>query len=231
MSWYATGWAKRTRGHRSAGQKLVLLILGDYYDDEKGFAWPSQKTLAADCQIPERTVRYHLTNLEQQGFLTCLQKGNQHQPSRYELHTTVFAPTCEPAISEPATIAATGEPAIEGKVNRQPDAGEPAMPRITSKQEGTVKGTRKRVLVVSSEFRAEMKERFGSVLQDLDERIDESLSHSAARKYDDLERYVRGWLRRDAEKPSSKVSSNNRQPSRRVEAHTDAESIKKSWGQ
>tara|TARA_Y100000310_G_scaffold334091_1_gene413000 strand:- start:86 stop:799 length:714 start_codon:yes stop_codon:yes gene_type:complete len=135
---------------------MVLLILGDYYDDERDYAWPSQATLAADCQIPERTIRFHLANLETDGFITCIQKGNQYRRSRYQLHFAVTAPSCEPAmgvqpvadaqesepaISEPAMVASASEPAISDRVNRQSGASEPATPRMTRDQEGTIEET------------------------------------------------------------------------------------------
>jgi hypothetical protein len=141
LSWRASGWAKATRGHKSAGQKLVLLILADYYDDEKGYAWPSQKRLCEDCEMPERTLRWCLSNLISSGFVTVLQKGNQYQPTKYEL-SIAAAQACEPARCEPANIAAASEPAISNMVNRQYDASEPATPRMTSLQEPTIKPTK-----------------------------------------------------------------------------------------
>ena len=136
MSWRASGWAKTTRGHKSSSQKLVLLILADYYDDERGYAWPSQKQLASDCEMPIRTVQWSLKVLEDHGFIAMLQKGNQYQPTHYGLNLIADAYAYEPAISEPAI----SEPAMVAstKVNPQPDASEPATPCITSLQEPTV---------------------------------------------------------------------------------------------
>ena len=134
LSWKASGWAKGTRGHRSHGQKLVLMILADYYDDERGFAWPSQARLSEDCEMPLRTIQWALKQLQEGGYVTRLQKGNQHQPSKWALHLA-DAHLSEPAISEPATIAGTGEPARSDMVNPQDRAGEPASPVGTSLQE------------------------------------------------------------------------------------------------
>jgi len=134
VSWKASGWAKGTRGHKSHGQKLVLMILADYYDDERGFAWPSQARLSEDCEMSLRTIQWALRQLQDGGYVTRLQKGNQYQPSKWALHLA-DAHLREPAISEPATIAGAGEPARSHTVNPQDPAGEPASPVGTSLQE------------------------------------------------------------------------------------------------
>jgi len=134
MSWQATTWAKKTRGHRGKAVKLVLMVLADYYEEEKGYAWPSQAQLAEDCEMPIRTVQYALQELIKAGFVTRLQKGNQFRPTHYGLNTQLVAltqPIAGASYSEPATentqpIAPTGEPATSDKVNPQPDASEPA---------------------------------------------------------------------------------------------------------
>lgn len=50
--------------------KLVLIGLADYYNAEKGYAWPSVERLAnmADCSV--RTVQRKLKDLEDKGFIT-----------------------------------------------------------------------------------------------------------------------------------------------------------------
>lgn len=76
------------------------------------------------------------------------------------------------------------------------------VPEETS--ETTVSEAKKRrAPVVSDAFRARMHSRFGTVLNSLDERIDDALNHKAVRKVLDVERYVQGWLRRDAERNGS----------------------------
>ena len=138
LSWKATAWAKETRGHRGPSQKLLLMVLADYHDDERGYAWPSQKRLSNDCEMPIRTVKWCIAKLESDGFITTLQKGNQYQPSQYRLNlNTLVAPAQahEGAISEGAIIALSGEGAVIRKVKGQYQASEGATPRITSLQE------------------------------------------------------------------------------------------------
>lgn len=56
--------------------------------------------------------------------------------------------------------------------------------------------------MVSQEFRQRMAERFGATLggqPGVEEHIGEALNHKAVLKAIDVELYVQGWLRRDAE--------------------------------
>lgn len=62
MSVHAMSWAKRQRTG-SATRKLVLLAIADYADD-RGIAWPSQMTLAAETEMSDRSIRTALRDLE-----------------------------------------------------------------------------------------------------------------------------------------------------------------------
>ena len=94
------------------------MVLADYYDDVKGYAYPSHATLSDDCEMPVRTVQWALKRLQEDGFVIRLQKGNQFQPSKWALNME----------SEPATSATVnpqygaGEPATSATVNPQPVA-------------------------------------------------------------------------------------------------------------
>ena len=141
MSWEATAWAKKTRGHGSHACGRLLLVLAECHHPEDNIAWPSQKYLADNCEMPERTVRWCLARLEANGFITRMRKGNQYQRTEYRLNFDVTAAqSCEPAINEPAKVAAASEPAISDKVNRQGRASEPATLVTTNLQRTDSKG-------------------------------------------------------------------------------------------
>ena len=124
MSWRATAWAKSTRGHKGMSGKLLLLVLADYHSEETGTAWPSQKRLAEDCEMPLRTVKYALDALEREGFITTVQKGNQHQPTVYQLNlAVVHAQSYEGAMEGSAMVAPASEGAMGDKVKVQKNAG------------------------------------------------------------------------------------------------------------
>ena len=146
MSWQATRWAKRTRGHGSrGGQKLVLMVLAEYHDVEKDCAWPSQQMLAKDCELDERSVRRHLGQLVANGYIEVLNKGNQHRSTTYKLCMTKSEPDTA-GVSEPDNPC-TGQ---HVHVNRTAEVSEPDTPRMTSNQEDTEEPINKYLVVFSA---------------------------------------------------------------------------------
>ncbi len=75
MSWKASSYVKRL-SHGPSGElltrseKLVLLILADYYSDKDGVAWPSVTTVAKDAMLSERRARQVIHNLEKKGSIS-----------------------------------------------------------------------------------------------------------------------------------------------------------------
>lgn len=60
--------------------KLVLITLAQYADWQTGICWPSAATLAADCECSERSIRYKLAYLEEQGII-----GIEERPGKSPL--------------------------------------------------------------------------------------------------------------------------------------------------
>lgn len=116
MSWEASAWAKKTRGHKTPSHKLLLMVLADYAHPKDAHAWPSQGALAEDCEVSERTIRRYLVDLEDQGFITTLRKGNQHQPTLYQLNLGVMAAAHR---SEPDNLGDL--PGLSGTQSYEPD--------------------------------------------------------------------------------------------------------------
>ncbi len=52
MSWRASEWAKKTRGHKNGSQKKVLMILAAEYNEKWGYAWISYTVLARSGDNP-----------------------------------------------------------------------------------------------------------------------------------------------------------------------------------
>jgi DNA-binding Lrp family transcriptional regulator len=104
VSWQASAWAKKTRGLRSIGDKLLLMILAEYAHPETGECWPSQQSLADDSGMTPRNVIRCLNSLQESGFITRSQKGNQHRPSLYMLHMSHTQPSALPTPAEDAHI-------------------------------------------------------------------------------------------------------------------------------
>lgn len=67
MSFTAMAWASKQKV-KSANQKLVLLMLANYADDEDK-CWPSKKTLSEVCCMSKTAICTSILKLEEAGFL------------------------------------------------------------------------------------------------------------------------------------------------------------------
>lgn len=67
MSFSAMTWASKQKV-KTASQKLVLLMLANYADDEDK-CWPSKKTLAEVCCMAKSAICSNILKLEQSGFI------------------------------------------------------------------------------------------------------------------------------------------------------------------
>ncbi|WCS27255.1 helix-turn-helix domain-containing protein [Methylobacterium sp. NMS14P] len=74
MSVEALRWAK-TQKPKSATQRAVLMAIADYAN-EHGKAWPSQKTLADEMMLTDRTIRTALAGLEDALLVMRFSKRN-----------------------------------------------------------------------------------------------------------------------------------------------------------
>lgn len=82
MSFDATNWAFKQRGLKPA-VKIVLFYLCDRYHPDHG-CFPSQETLAEDCELPRSTLNVYLSELEAAGLIAREQrreKGSKKQES------------------------------------------------------------------------------------------------------------------------------------------------------
>lgn len=85
MSHDATNWAIKQRGIKPA-LKVVLWNLCDRYHPDNG-CFPSQDTLAADCEVPRSTLNVYLRELEDAGLIAREQRrkegSNRQERTRY----------------------------------------------------------------------------------------------------------------------------------------------------
>lgn len=68
MSLKALIWAKDQRGLASL-EKLLLIVIADYYNDEQKRAWPGRKELSLSTGMSIRTISKHVGGLEGSGHL------------------------------------------------------------------------------------------------------------------------------------------------------------------
>jgi len=97
--------------------KVILLALADWADGE-GVAFPGQKSLAAKTSIPERTLRRHLSELEEMGYLARRRRtsaGGQRTSDEYKLLT----PTGQNGRLPTGQNQGANRPTVAGTENHQ----------------------------------------------------------------------------------------------------------------
>ena len=67
-------------------EKVLMLALADYADDEGGSIFPSQATMAEKSSLGERTVTRLLAMFRDRGLLTEEEPATQHHPARYRMN-------------------------------------------------------------------------------------------------------------------------------------------------
>lgn len=87
MAFEAMAWAVKQETANS-GQKLVLLLLANHTNGHTGQCNPSQKLLAAECSMGLSTLRRHLIELQEAGFISMVHQyaDNMKRPSQYIVH-------------------------------------------------------------------------------------------------------------------------------------------------
>jgi len=140
MSHQATNWAAELRGIPPMA-KLVLLRLADRAD-EFGICYPSQRRLAAECGITERTFRNAITDLICRGLVIIHRPSTPRgDTSRYRL---TFANTPEPRSGgEPHSgeeqTAPRGGTTFRGEGNHVPVTPEPRSAKPSVNHQGTLR--------------------------------------------------------------------------------------------
>ena len=90
MSWKATAWVKSLTHHPdgsplTARQKLVLFVLADYHNDERGFAWVSTRRAAIESLTSRRWLIDILQTLESHGTVIIERRGTNTHLYRFPL--------------------------------------------------------------------------------------------------------------------------------------------------
>ena len=103
MSLEAITWAFRQQ--LSPSEKLVLLTLADYADDEDK-CWPKQETLATRTGLARPTIALKLKSLEEQSMIT--RQHRKHTSDMIYIHCTIPAAFSNKITNdEPKTKTAT----------------------------------------------------------------------------------------------------------------------------
>ena len=85
-------WAKSVKG-LSRREKQVLVWLADFYNDEKGCAWPSQDKLAEIAVYSRSTISKACKELRKKGLISWTKKMGEFgrfPSNQYKLHRVAF---------------------------------------------------------------------------------------------------------------------------------------------
>lgn len=115
MSHDATNWAIKQRGLKPAA-KVVLWHLCDRYNPDYG-CFPSQKTLAHDCEMSERSVRDQLATLEKAGLIRKEHRKSRHGTFDSDRYLLAFEEGFDQRQNLPAAKSANGKNACEPAAN------------------------------------------------------------------------------------------------------------------
>lgn len=107
MSVPAFRWARK-QADLPSSQKFVLLMLGDYFSDEWGRAWPSLGRLAEDTGLNRSTIERAIKSLRDRGLVVreewTMNSGVERMNNRYLLpgHRPEVTPaSVQPVIASP----------------------------------------------------------------------------------------------------------------------------------
>jgi hypothetical protein len=110
---------------------LVLLTVATYADPDGSRVFPSAKTVSEHAGLGESTVRQHLTDARDRGYLRLVQRGGkrggrlgqQGLPNRYELTLPTSSTASHIAVEDPVTSSTASPTAVESPVTSSTASG------------------------------------------------------------------------------------------------------------
>lgn len=105
--------------------KLLLLALAWYADDEGDHVFPSIKSLSEKTSMAERTVQYHLRRLRARGLVATTSLGSGRRTTRYRISLATLQ-GCMPCVTPPRPVHLRGAPTGTSGVHIVHPSGAPA---------------------------------------------------------------------------------------------------------
>lgn len=94
MSVGAVTWAKTWTGELNRSERFLLILIADYFNDSKHYAWPSIFTLAQIMGLTERSVFRALKRLREEGLV---ETEARYRESGLRLTSAFYLPLYDPA--------------------------------------------------------------------------------------------------------------------------------------
>lgn len=85
----------------SSTQKLVMLALADYANEEGRSIYPSVETISKRTSLTERAVRKTLSDLRKRGVIVIVKRSGQHRANEYAIDVTTLKGMSRPAPDAP----------------------------------------------------------------------------------------------------------------------------------
>ena len=133
MSVHALSAAFAARG-LSPSEKLVLLSLANYADED-GRCWPSQRRMAAETSLSDRTVRSVLSALEEKGLIRREERQREDGSRASDVITLTLGERAQ--ISGGAETVSGGVATISGGVRKQFPGGAEMVSGLTTFEPST----------------------------------------------------------------------------------------------
>ena len=86
LGWFK--WAKKVTGLKST-EKFVLICLADYFNDDLGYAYPAQETIAEFTCLNRSTINRACKSLQRKGLISWRHQhkdGGRYSSNKYVLH-------------------------------------------------------------------------------------------------------------------------------------------------
>ena len=90
-------WAKTVTG-LSSPEKFVLICLADYFNDELGYAYPAQETIATFTGLNRSTINRACKSLQRKGFISWKHQhkdSGRYSSNKYVVHRVADSHTAE----------------------------------------------------------------------------------------------------------------------------------------
>ena len=159
-----------SHSNSSGSTLLVLISMADQANDE-GWCWPSVGNIAKRCRLAERSIQYHLRELEEMGEIE-----SQARPGRSTVYRVLVTNGGEARFTG-ANTAPPQHIAQGGATNGTPVV-QPVAPRNVSESSRTINGPRKTTLPANWQPNEEHRQRAEELGLDLDTQVELFRAHA-----------------------------------------------------
>ena len=75
--------ASRDHALRGVARRILSMLLSKYYNEKKGYAWPSYSMLGEVVNCPRRSAIRAINELEERGYIRVVSFAKGNEPNHY----------------------------------------------------------------------------------------------------------------------------------------------------